>query len=94
MGDIEDMVCMWNSMFTITATLTFVACSRVQRLSDILFDPPFAFQRVANLTKSQRLQDRLNEDSRLKHLEEKTIHKSSSTSISSQVSNLSRKDSL
>lgn len=39
--------------------LTFVACSRVRHLSDVLFDPPFSFQRVANLSKSRRLQQRL-----------------------------------
>ena len=49
--------------------LTFVACSRVRRLTDLLFDPPFPFQRVANLAKSQRLQERQIEDSRLKELQ-------------------------
>ncbi len=28
--------------------LTFVACSRVRDLTDLLFDPPFAFQRLPN----------------------------------------------
>ena len=45
--------------------LTFVACSRVRRLCDLLFVPPFPFQRVANLSKSNRLKDRLQEDVRL-----------------------------
>ena len=45
--------------------LTFVACSRVRHLEDLLFDPPFPFQRLANLAKSQRLQERLLEDTRL-----------------------------
>ena len=40
-----------------SAGLTFVACSRVLRLQDLLFDPPFPFQRVANLANSQRLQE-------------------------------------
>ncbi len=53
--------------------LTFVACSRVRHLSDLLFDPPFPFQRVANLSKSKRLQERLSEDSRLEQLQTTTI---------------------
>ena len=52
--------------------LTFVACSRVRHLSDLLFDPPFPFQRVANLAKSKRLQERLLEDARLLLLETPT----------------------
>ena len=51
--------------------LTFVACSRVRHLTDLLFDPPFPFQRVANIAKSQRLQERRLEDTRL-HLIETT----------------------
>ena len=46
--------------------LTFVACSRVCRLTDVLFDPPFPFKRVANLARSQCLQERLFEDARLR----------------------------
>ena len=45
--------------------LTFVACSRVRKLTDLLFNPPFPFQRIANLAKSQRLLERLLEDARL-----------------------------
>ena len=45
--------------------LTFVACSRVRCLTDLLFVPPFAFQRLSNMSKSTRLQDRLKEDDRL-----------------------------
>ena len=45
--------------------LTFVACSRVRHMCDLLFVPPFRFQRVANLSKSNRLKDRLQEDVRL-----------------------------
>ena len=48
--------------------LTFVACSRVRQLTDLLFVPPFSFQRVANLSKSVRLKDRLQEDSRLQQM--------------------------
>ena len=45
--------------------LTFVACSRVRHMCDLLFVPPFPFQQVANLSKSNRLKDRLQEDVRL-----------------------------
>ena len=38
--------------------LTFVACSRVRRLSDLLFDPPCTLQRLSNLGNSQRLIER------------------------------------
>ena len=34
-------------------------------MCDLLFVPPFPFQRVANLSKSNRLKDRLQEDVRL-----------------------------
>jgi ATP-dependent DNA helicase PIF1 len=56
-----------------SAGLTFVACSRVRRLKDLLFDPPFPFQRVANLANSQRLQDRLLEDARLLLFDHNTL---------------------
>ena len=45
--------------------LTFVACSRVRCLSDIVFDPPFAYQRVASLAKSMWLTECKVEDARL-----------------------------
>ncbi len=41
-----------------SAGLTFVACSRVRELKDLLFVPPFPFQRVANLA-SGREENRL-----------------------------------
>ena len=42
-----------------------VACSRVCKLTDLLFNLPFLFQRIANLAKSsQRLQERPLEDAR------------------------------
>ena len=53
--------------------LTFVACSHVRHLNDLLFDPPFPFQRLGNLSNSQRLQERLNEDSRLQQLVTTTL---------------------
>ena len=52
--------------------LTFVACSRVRKLQDLLFCPPFDFQRLANLANSQRLQDRQQEDQRLRSLQPHT----------------------
>ena len=61
--------------------LTFVACSRVRHLEDLLFDPPFPFQRVANLAKSQRLQERLLEDTRILLLERNTLPPSPSPPI-------------
>ena len=45
--------------------LTFVACSRVRQLQDLLFTPPFTFQRLAALSNSRRLEERQEEDKRL-----------------------------
>ncbi len=45
--------------------LTFVACSRVCHKTDLLFSPPFTFQRLAALSNSQRLRERQLEDLRL-----------------------------
>lgn len=45
--------------------LTFVASSRVRKLSDLLFSPPFPFQRISCLANSQRLHERQMEDIRL-----------------------------
>ena len=56
-----------------SAGLKFVACSRVRHLKDLLFDPPFPFQRVANLANSQRLQERLLEDTKLLLLDKNTL---------------------
>ena len=38
-----------------SAGLTFVACLHVRHHSDIMFNTPFAYQRVASLTKSMLL---------------------------------------
>jgi len=65
--------------------LTFVATSRVRHLNDLLFDPPFPFQRLANLAKSQRLQERLQEDTRLLHNQIATSLQASASSPTSQV---------
>ena len=45
--------------------LTYVACSRVRHLKDLLFKAPFPYERLSNLSKSQRLKERLQEDHRL-----------------------------
>ena len=55
------------------AGLSFVACSQVCALNDLLFDPSFLYQRVKNLANSQRLQERLLEDDRLLLLEQTTL---------------------
>ncbi len=47
---------------------TFVACSCVLRLSDLLFVPPFPYQHVQNLSKRNRLQERREEDARLNQM--------------------------
>ena len=48
--------------------LTFVACSRVRQLQDLLFTPPFTFQRLSSLSNSCRLKERQVEDERLKSM--------------------------
>jgi len=63
--------------------LTFVASSRVRHLNDLLFDPPFPFQRLANLAKSQRLQERLQEDTRLLRSQITTVFSIPSLTITS-----------
>ena len=45
--------------------LTFVACSRICHITDLLFTPPFTFQRLSSLSNSQRLHERQLEDQRL-----------------------------
>lgn len=49
--------------------LTFVACSRVRQLQDLLFTPPFTYQRLSNLCNSRRLKERQREDERLLSLQ-------------------------
>ena len=49
--------------------LTFVACSRVRQLQDLLFTPPFTFQRLSSLSNSCRLKERQEEDQRLLSLQ-------------------------
>ena len=66
--------------------LTFVACSRVRQLTNLLFVPPFSFQRVANLSKSVRLKDRLIEDARLQQMSVVATEGSSTQSLQQQMS--------
>ena len=56
-----------------SAGLTFVAISRVRRLTDLLLNPPFSFQHLKNLAKSRRIEERKNEEERLKTLESNTF---------------------
>jgi ATP-dependent DNA helicase PIF1 len=48
--------------------LTFVACSRLRQIKDLVFHPGFDYQRVANLSNSSRLTERRAEDIRLHSL--------------------------
>ena len=56
-----------------SAGLTFVAISRVRRLTDLLLNPPFAFQRLKNLSRSRRIDERKDEEIRLSTLELSTF---------------------
>ena len=49
--------------------LTFVACSRVRHITDILFTPLLTYQRLANLSNSQCLHERQLEDQRLQAMQ-------------------------
>ena len=65
--------------------LTFVACSRVRKLTDILFTPPFPLQRLTSIANSQRLRERKEEDQRLLSLQEPTSEPSlEGTSVQTQ----------
>ena len=57
----------WQKEFS--CGLTFVASSRVRKLSDLLFSPPFPYQRLSCLANIQRLHDRQMEDIRLSTLQ-------------------------
>ena len=65
--------------------LTYVACSRVRRLQDLLFASPFSYQRLSNISKSARLQQRLNEDERLNTLQQSVISSSTSPPATSTL---------
>ena len=52
------------------AGLTFVAISRVRCMTDLLLSPPFTFQRLRNLSKSKRMDERKQEEKHLLSLQE------------------------
>ena len=60
--------------------LTYVACSRVRQLTDLIFSPPFPFQRLASLSNSQRLHERQIEDQRLSSMQDSHRHTSNTPS--------------
>ena len=49
--------------------LTFVACSRVRQLENLLFSPPFHYQRLSTMSNSRHLISRKQEDRRLQQLQ-------------------------
>ena len=53
----------------ICAGLTFVACSHVRNLTDLMFSPGFDFDRILNMANSVRFQERKTEDKRLQSLQ-------------------------
>uniref|UniRef100_A0A1X7U2E8 Uncharacterized protein n=1 Tax=Amphimedon queenslandica TaxID=400682 RepID=A0A1X7U2E8_AMPQE len=55
---------------TFSCGLSFVACSRVRKLSDILFVPPIPLQRLTSFARSGRLHERKEENQRLLSLQE------------------------
>jgi len=55
------------------AGLTFVAISCVKCLSDILFNPPFSFERLRNLAKKLSHARKEDEETRLQRLENATL---------------------
>uniref|UniRef100_A0A1X7THD6 Uncharacterized protein n=1 Tax=Amphimedon queenslandica TaxID=400682 RepID=A0A1X7THD6_AMPQE len=56
--------------------LTFVACSRVRKLKDILLMPPFPLQRLKSIANSKRLHERKEDDQCLLSLQEPTAQPS------------------
>ena len=66
------------------AGLTFVAISRVRCLTDVLFSPPFTYQRLNNLSKSKRMVERKQEEQHLLSLQTTTIQDNTTSSTSSR----------
>ena len=54
--------------------LTFVACSRVRNIEDLLLSPPFPFQRLTSIGNSRQLRERLAEEQRLISMQESDQH--------------------
>ena len=63
-----------------SAGLTFVAISKVRCLTDLLLKPTFSFQRLKNLAKSRRIEERKHEEKHLRTMEATTF-----TFITSQL---------
>ena len=53
--------------------LTFVAISRVRRITNILLSPPFPYQRLKSLSRSKRMEERKCEEERLSSLQASTL---------------------
>ena len=70
----------------ISPGLTFVACSRVRQLEDLLFSSPFHYQRLSNLSKKRHLTSRKTEDHRLRFFRLSTTL----LKIHSQINNCGR----
>ena len=54
--------------------LTFVACSRVRSLADLMFNAGFDFDRISNMANSVRFQERRTEDAKLQSLHENGLN--------------------
>ena len=65
-----------------SAGLSFVAASRVRHITDLPLSPPFPFQRLKNLGRGRRIEERKTEETRLQTLEAITLHNIRTTSTS------------
>ena len=64
----------WSSTSARATGLTFVTCSHVRQLQDLLFTPPFLYQWLSSLSNSGRLKGRQEEDQRLLSLQPSSSH--------------------
>ena len=60
--------------------LTYMACSRVQQLTDLLFNLSFPFQQLSCLANNRHLHDRQSEDQRVLTMQPSSPHSTSPTS--------------
>ena len=65
--------------------LTFVACSRVRQLQDLIFSQPFPYQRLSSLSNNCRLKERQAEDQRLRSLQPSQVQDSTSYHMGSNT---------
>ena len=65
--------------------LTYVACSRVRSLKDLLFTTPFSYERLSNLSKSKHLRERIQEEHRLRSIEQSTVTTSTNLNIQDTI---------